>query len=515
MDTDSCKKGARLVLPSESEHEWAYVKEVLDCPLNTVADLDSMLTKFSAMDEQPKVCTFFQTVPGSADAGNFDFHHFFLRGAPLLVQLALEMPQLFACVSIPIFLTRSSWEGPNIFGRKRFTLSRRQCACLLAHSFFGSLKRPPDVERNNFRFTVADLFVGTAVSPNSAVTFLNYFTMLAQNGIPDGLLTFERRGYSPGPMPWQWKNNPAPLCKIELVSGNIEDSIADVHADFANAFIGGGVMTGDFAMEEILFLMKPELMVAMALENRMTDTEVICVSGALQYSLIDGYGSSFEFAGQYDGRRQGPPPTISAIDAIRGGGPAMTEIAMLRDMNKARLAFDGARQVATGHWGCGAFGNNHDLMFLKQWLAASEAGAERIFYHDFNRRQSHNIHPLARRLEHLSVGQLWDFMLQLTNDLVPCKIADFTARIRSVANGDLVPGSTKLIDMCNKSSNAELKQSEETSSFGSENGFQDKVVIYLGQDMLCVKETGDAQVRLQRPDGRTTWASKKDVKLKE
>jgi hypothetical protein len=34
-------------------------------------------------------------------------------------------------------------------------------------------------------------------------------------------------------------------------------------------------------------------------------------------------------------------------------------------MNKARIAFDGATEIATGHWGCGAFGNNHDLMFLK------------------------------------------------------------------------------------------------------------------------------------------------------
>ena len=74
---------------------------------------------------------------------------------------------------------------------------------------------------------------------------------------------------------------------------------------------------------------------------------------------------------------------------------------MLRDMNKARIAFDGAREIATGHWGCGAFGNNHDLMFLKQWLAASEAGAARMHYHDFSRNQSHNIVPLTRRLQRL------------------------------------------------------------------------------------------------------------------
>ena len=74
----------------------------------------------------------------------------------------------------------------------------------------------------------------------------------------------------------------------------------------------------------------------------------------MQYSLVSGYGSAFAFAGDYDGRRAGPPPKVCAIDAVRGGGPAMTEPALLRDMNKARIAFEGAREVATGHWGCGS-----------------------------------------------------------------------------------------------------------------------------------------------------------------
>ena len=89
----------------------------------------------------------------------------------------------------------------------------------------------------------------------------------------------------------------------------------------------------------------------------------------------------------------------------------MTQAALLRDMNKARIAFDGAREVATGHWGCGAYGNNHNLMFLKQWLAASEAGAKVLWYYDFNRNQSHHIVPLARKLRHLTVAQLWHFLL--------------------------------------------------------------------------------------------------------
>ena len=69
-------------------------------------------------------------------------------------------------------------------------------------------------------------------------------------------------------------------------------------------------MSGDAAMEETLFLVKPELMVAMALQCRMVDTEAVCVSGARKFSLTSGFGQSFRFAGDYDGRRKGPPPKV-------------------------------------------------------------------------------------------------------------------------------------------------------------------------------------------------------------
>jgi len=116
----------------------------------------------------------------------------------------------------------------------------------------------------------------------------------------------------------------------------------------------------------------------------------------------------------------------------------MTEAALLRDMNKARIAFDGATEVATGHWGCGAFGNNHDLMFLKQWLAASEAGVRKLYYHDFDRKQSHHISPLIRKIGHLTVGQAWSFLQNLTHDLrQPHNMSAFCSRVADIAVGKL------------------------------------------------------------------------------
>ena len=59
----------------------------------------------------------------------------------------------------------------------------------------------------------------------------------------------------------------------------------------------------------------------------------------------------------------------------------------MREINKAYIGFYGTifededknKDVATGKWGCGAFGGNPQLKFLIQWLAASKATRKMIF----------------------------------------------------------------------------------------------------------------------------------------
>ena len=458
-----------LDLPSNDPEQWSFIEQVLNEPYtlsNMPSCLDNIITNFATKDSERRTCTFFQEVPNSAeDNTKMSFDHFFLETVPFIIQAALDMPLLFPpSAPVPIFKSKSAMipspSGAPKLNELTFSLTRRQCTCLLAHSFFGSLKRPPSVQLNDFRFTVVDLFLGTARSPNSAITFLNYFVQLSKQGRDkkegekeggprqeddreddkeeEELIQFIRRGYAKGALPWTWENNPKPLCKVHLVRGNINDCTeADLHAEFANAFVGGGVMTGDAAQEETLFLVKPELMVAMAVQNRMFDQESILVRNAIQYSVTEGFKQDFSFAGPCLLRPPAGPATICAMDAVRGGGPAMEMVSMLRDMNKARVAFEGAKAVATGHWGCGAYGNHHDLMFLKQWLAASEAGVSVLYYHDFSHKQSHFIFPLVRRLKHFNVGELWRYLQDLTSDLRPCKMGLFSQRVADISTGKL------------------------------------------------------------------------------
>ena len=45
------------------------------------------ITKFATRDREPRVCTFFATVPGSAAAGAFDFAEFAAKGLPFLLEV--------------------------------------------------------------------------------------------------------------------------------------------------------------------------------------------------------------------------------------------------------------------------------------------------------------------------------------------------------------------------------------------------------------------------------------------
>jgi len=89
------------------------------------------------------------------------------------------------------------------------------------------------------------------------------------------------------------------LPNTQLAQGTIEDSQAELHADFANKYIGGGVLTGGCVQEEILFLVKPECLISLMFCAVMEANEVIFITGAERYSKYKGYGPRFGFDGDY------------------------------------------------------------------------------------------------------------------------------------------------------------------------------------------------------------------------
>lgn len=70
--------------------------------------------------------------------------------------------------------------------------------------------------------------------------------------------------------------------------------------DFANKYLGGGVLRTGCVQEEIMFLIKPELFVTCLVVECLNANEAIIVEGAEQYSTYKGYGETFEWFGDFN-----------------------------------------------------------------------------------------------------------------------------------------------------------------------------------------------------------------------
>jgi len=116
------------------------------------------------------------------------------------------------------------------------------------------------------------------------------------------------------------------------------------------------------------------------------------VVGVEQFSRYKGYSDTFKFAGRYtdtvdvdsSGRKM---TSVVAMDAIRftNSNDQFSIRNLDRELNKAFVAFqnrhvDRLQAIATGNWGCGAFGGDPRVKLLLQLMAAAEAGRDVVYF---------------------------------------------------------------------------------------------------------------------------------------
>jgi len=226
---------------------------------------------------------------------------------------------------------------------------------------------------------------------------------------PPGDITITRHVLSPVPEADRWADDSTPLTALTLHDdGGIEDARGCLQVDFANRFLGGGVLGGGCVQEEIRFCISPELIVSMLVCPVMQDHEAVSIDGSQQFSDTVGYGRTFRFDEPVD--VLGPPDTVLAIDAIPFGrdiAEQLTESMRLRELNKAYCGFaTGRADVATGNWGCGVFGGSPPLKALLQWMAASASG-RRVRYYGFGDPHLGDLDGAVQRMGGQTVGALW------------------------------------------------------------------------------------------------------------
>lgn len=118
--------------------------------------------------------------------------------------------------------------------------------------------------------------------------------------MPLGVVTISRRCFSDDQMPKWSKCNASfknTLLRISSV-GTIEDQGNGLlQVDFANRYLGGGVLGLGCVQEEIRFVLCPEMFITRLIAESLRPNEAIFMIGCERFCEYSGYSRSFSFEG--------------------------------------------------------------------------------------------------------------------------------------------------------------------------------------------------------------------------
>ncbi|XP_027885816.1 poly(ADP-ribose) glycohydrolase isoform X2 [Xiphophorus couchianus] len=398
---------------------WDLIKETLDKKFTNAFQLKEAVLKYSASHAKKWDFTALDLYCNKVlerDA----VEHLFDSLLPDMVQLALRASEL--CTK-PIPLLKRGMSHS-------ITMSQEQVACLLANAFFCTFPRRNSRKTEYCNYPDINfirLFEGSSSRKIEKLkTLMCYFKSVTEQK-PTGLVTFSRQRLDKPP---NWKSSPTLLTRLHITcEGTIEDDgYGMLQVDFANKFVGGGVIGAGLVQEEIRFLINPELIVSRLFTEALDDNECLIITGSQQYSKYTGYSQTYKWAGCHhdtiprdDWRRR--CTEIVAIDALqfRNFLEQFHPDKLNRELNKAYCGFSHSEKesqnlaaVATGNWGCGVFGGDTRLKALIQMLAAAEAGRD-VAYFTFGDNQLmtdvHNMHSFLTQ-RNISVGEVYDLLGQ-------------------------------------------------------------------------------------------------------
>lgn len=409
---------------------WDMITEVLLCNIPGPYELEEViLTYNSRYSDRWDFKTLHQFFSNEIEQEERD--HFFNKTLKDMVTLALNLPNL--CTQ-PIPLLKK--------GKSRsVTFSQQQLACLLANAFFCTFPRrnarQKSSEYSNYpSINFNSLFDGhpTPVKIEKMRCIMNYFRRVTTT-VPTGTVTFVRQTVDKCP---EWKKLDTSLRGLHVsAEGTIEDDgIGMLQVDFANKYLGGGVLGQGCVQEEIRFLICPEMIISRLITECLETNECLIMKGCERFSDYDGYAKTFRWKSNYDdatprdgwGRRC---TDVVAIDALifHGYPRQFKSGCVIRELDKAYCGFmqphvkeaKHLSAVCTGNWGCGAFGGDKQLKALIQLIAASQAKRD-LCYFTFDdkdlRDDLYRIHEYLTKVNPLGIGNILMLIEQYERNVV-------------------------------------------------------------------------------------------------
>jgi len=358
---------------------------------------------------------------------------------PALAKLILKTPELFPNdIDIPLLVQGS---------QEKVRLSREQCTCLLAHMFMCTTldqksRNIPKPYNFSKLFTLEDQkqAANNIVRAQKIRCLYSYFQqVLKKEKQEETFVVFTRMVYEESRLggcdAFAWAACKSGLLQMEIrAKGGIEEAKGCLEIDFANKYLGGGVLGNGMVQEEIMLMTSPEGLVGILFCESMREEEAILIQGAATMSEYQGYAKGFKWNGKKEEKYEITKSNIVdrniiAIDALdlrdeRIPTQFSTDL-LLRELNKAYVGFSGVpeldeeikrKPIATGRWGCGIFAGNVHLKFILQWIAASRAGRAMIFY-SFGKQGLENIEKIVKFYEGKDVGELVKDVLECAKNV--------------------------------------------------------------------------------------------------
>ena len=330
---------------------WPQVKRKLAkiTSISEVSELWLILNKIASLTSSLKRGAFLQeglTFDGLKYYYN-NIHeeekHSFLPTIKVISTLALELENNLKGQKLHLIHMQSSGT---------LKINRQLVADLLAHSFFclhPTVLRSSTFPEVNFThvFKAAE---DVASNITKIRCMLNYFQRIGANEfkIYKELRTKYlslRRVVSENQFDWlNLEQSSKPLCTFNADHKTKIEETNQKYArvDFANSYLGGGVLNTGCVQEEIMFTVCPDLIVAMLFMERMDDNEAIIISGFERYFDYSGYGRSFKYTKDYSDKSP-EQNFLVAIDALYYKKENIeiqySEKYILRDINKAFVGF--------------------------------------------------------------------------------------------------------------------------------------------------------------------------------
>uniref|UniRef100_A0A6A7FZG1 poly(ADP-ribose) glycohydrolase n=2 Tax=Hirondellea gigas TaxID=1518452 RepID=A0A6A7FZG1_9CRUS len=410
-------------LENTTSPRWTAIKQALSNPMRSVEEMERAVLYYNKRYSNRWHFKGLRKLIHE-DFTEMERDHFLDVTLPAMCTLALRLPDL---VTQPPPLLKAHY-GHSI------TLSQLQISCLLANAFFCTFPRRnatgaeteyalyPDI---NFNRLLSNK-LPRAIEKIKCI--INYFRRVTTKE-PTGVVTVVRQQVD-NTDAVTWQQCSSQFTRLHCDDrGYIDDATGLLQVDFANRFLGGGVLGLGCVQEEIRFVICPELLITRLFTESLDKTEAIIVIGVEQYNKSTGYSDTFKFDGNHQdttdsdayGRKLSQLVAIDAVRFSRRAQLQYQETLIIRELNKAYAGFcplDGSEgrpvAVATGNWGCGAFKGDPKLKALIQLSVCGYAERDVAYYTFKDSHLRNNIVDMHQFLlqNNITVGTLVQCLCQ-------------------------------------------------------------------------------------------------------